>query len=234
MAKQRQKTKQKSKAARNRGRGEGLVMSAKRSLAVSGTANEIGVDMGRRFGLPMRFPSPVGDVTPANFKFTLGLANTAANACAVVFIFGNGTTAGSTLYMSTFCSGFGSMSLVYSRYLIRRLRVGVTQTTPITSGGYFIANYEATSSSSSLPPVSVADVSNSRHVVEGNPANPRSYTVTPTDYYNDWRATYGDGSSTSTSQMGTTQVLVSNSSAVAVECALLTVEADIIFCGYRV
>lgn len=224
----------KRKQRQNRQRGEELVLSSRRTLRVGGAGNAIGANVNQRFGIPSRFPSPVGDVTPANFKFSIDLANTTTNYSRVVLIFGNGTTTGSTLYMNAFCSGFNVMSTVFSRFLIRRIRVGVTQTTPITSGGYFIANYEATASSSSVPPVSVTDVSNSRHVVEGNPANPRSYTVNPTDYYNDWRATYGDGSTTSTSQMGTSQIIVNNALAVDADCALITVEADVVFCGYRV
>ena len=187
-----------------------------------------------RFGIPTRFPMPGTDVTPVNMKFSLGLTNTAANLSAVSFIYGNGTSAGAVLYMSDFCPGFKQLSLVYSRFLIKRIKFCFTQTTSTTATGYFIANYEATSSTSSTPPASIQDVSNTANLAEGNTTNPASFVVTPTDYYNDWRATYGDGSTTSTSQMGVTQLYVINSELINAAAGLISIELECVFAGYRV
>lgn len=187
-----------------------------------------------RYGIPTRFPMPGTDVAPVNMKFSLGVNNTAASLAAVSFIYGNGTSAGAVLYMSDFCNGFKQLSLAYSRFLIKRIVFSFTQTTSTTATSYFIANYEATSSTSSTPPTTVADVSNTSHLAEGNATNPSSFVVVPTDYYNDWRATYGDGSTTSTSQMGVSQLYVVNNEAINAAAGLIAVEIECVFAGYRV
>jgi hypothetical protein len=202
-------------------------------LRVGGTGmNQIG-SLQSRFGLPARYPLPTNDVVPANFKFTLDVRNTAEFLSAVTLVYGSGTSSGSVLYMNDFCPGFNNMATLYSRFLIKRIKFGVTQTTSTTEGGFHIANYEATSSTSSLPPTSVADVSNTQHLAYGNVVNPSSFVVHPTDYYNDWRASVGDGSSTSASQMGVTQVYIQNANPTGLLVALLTAELEVVFCGYR-
>jgi hypothetical protein len=160
--------------------------------------NFVGDNVISRFGLPSRYPLPTNDVVPANFKFSFIAYNTAEFQSRVALVYGNGTTSGSTLYMSTFCAGFGSLSLIYSRFLIKRLKLEMRQITPLTEEGFGIANYEATASSSAGPPANLADVANAVHTLETSPGRVGSFVVTPTDYYNDWRVTYGDGELTST------------------------------------
>jgi hypothetical protein len=210
-----------------------LVVRGRNGPKIGGSGmNQIGSLQGR-FGLPTRYPLPTNDVVPANFKFTLDVSNTGTSVCAVSLIYGSGTSAGAVLYMNQFCPGFNNMATLYSRFLIKRIKFGCTQTTSMTDGGFHIANYEATSSTSSLPPTSVADVSNTQHLAYGNVANPSSFVVHPTDYYNDWRASVGDGSTTSASQMGVTQVYIRNGLPATSLVALLTAELEVVFCGYR-
>lgn len=189
-----------------------------------------GDSLGTRFGLPARYPLPTNDVVPANFKFSFDLSNTIAGACLVSLAYGVGVTSGSTLFLDELCSGFKALSSAYSRFLIKRLKLEVLQTTPLTQGGYAIANYEAIPS---LVPTSVSDVANAVHVLEATPSQRGSFVCYPTDYYNEWRSTGGDGETDNAGRMGSSQIIINNQSAVAVSCALVTCELEMVFAGYR-
>jgi len=213
----------KSKTARRRTRRANNNNNNNR-IAVAGPS------LGSRFGLPMRYPMPANDVVPANLKFSFDLANTIAGGCLVVLAYGVGETSGSRLFLDDLCSGFKALSGAYSRFLVKRLKLEVLQTTPLTQGGYAIANFEAVPS---LVPTSVSDVANAVHVLEATPSQRGSFVCNPTDYYNDWRSTVGDGELTNDGRMGSSQILINNQSAVAVSCALVTCELEMLFAGYR-
>lgn len=173
---------------------------------------------------------PTSDVVPANFKFSIGLANTEAGACLVTLAYGVGVTSGDHLFLDEFCSGFKALASAYSRFLIKRIKLDMLQTTPLTLGGYGIANYEAIPSN---VPADVADVSNAVHVLECTPGQRGSFVCYPTEYYNEWRSTGGDGESDNAGRMGSSQILINNQAASGVSCALLTGELEMVFSGYR-
>lgn len=208
------KFKNKSRVPKGRGRNRG---------------NQIGTLAGR-FGIPTRFPLPSTDVVPANLRVTFNLSNTATGACNVSLAYGVGATSGATLYLDDLCSGFKALSTCYSRFLIKRLQLTVRLTTPSTLGGYGIANYEAIPSA---VPTSLGDVSNARHTCEASVLMPGTLTVTPTDYYNEWRSTGGDGDLTNDGRMGSSQISISNQGAINTEAGIVTLDMEMVFCGYR-
>lgn len=200
-----------------------------RARARNQRANQVGTLAGR-FGIPTRFPIPGTDVVPANLRVTFDLANTATGACNVSLAYGVGATSGATLYLDDLCSGFKALATCYSRFLIKRLQLTVRLTTPSTLGGYGIANFEAIPSG---VPSSLADVSNARHTCEASVLTPGTFTVTPTDYYNEWRSTGGDGDLTNDGRMGSSQISISNQAAINAQAAIVTLDMEMVFCGYR-
>jgi hypothetical protein len=193
-------------------------------------SNRIGATVNSRFGLPMRYPLPTGDVVPATLKFTYTLLNNSTGNAAQTLVWGKGATTASIKFLDNVCAGFGQMALIYSRFLIKRIRLQASMTGGINAVGYIAANYEAIPS---LVPTSLADVSNAVHTLHTVATNADSFVVTPTDYYNDWRSTVGDGELTNDGRMGTTQLYSFNAAASGVDAGIVSAEIEILFAGYR-
>lgn len=123
----------------------------------------------------------------------------------------------------------------YARFMISRLKVTVLCTSPYTGGGFIAANFESDNTGVSGPPTSLGDVTNALHSCVSTPGAPRTYTCVVADYFNDWRSATTSSTAGAAEEIdaGVIQLYGTNNSAKGVGVALLTIEVDFYFSGYR-
>lgn len=186
-------------------------------------------------GIPSRYPNPTGDVVPINMKATFSLAADVGGGIAALLVFGKGTTSGGYLFLDDLIPGFGSLCLSYSRFLIKRVRLEARTVTATLSGGYIAMNYEPTDSNRANVPSSLTDVSNAVHYVTGTAGAPGALVVNPMDYFNDWKQCVNDSSTNDpySTQMGVSQVFGGGFTTSAAVAAIVEVDVEAYFCGYR-
>lgn len=119
----------------------------------------------------------------------------------------------------------------YSRWMIKRLRVETQMVTAATSAGYTAFNYEPTDSDVASPPTTLANVVNSINHGLATPTIKDGYEVAVSSYYNDWRTTRPVG--LSSSQCGVIQIIGSNTLGDGIVAALMDIEIDVVFAGYK-
>jgi len=117
--------------------------------------------------------------------------------------------------------------------MITNLVVNLQMITPATGGGYAAINFEPDNSSVSSVPSTLADVSQSAHLVVVSPTQTGNMKVPVVDYFGDWRTTSVTGSSDAGTECGVCQFISSNSSGVSAPVAILTIAADVVLTGYR-
>jgi len=188
-----------------------------------------------RFGIPTRYPSPVGDVVPVTFKASTTLAADSAGAVSAIIIYGKGSSGAGYTFLDDLIPGFGALCNVYSRFLIRRVRVEARTVTATLSGGYVGINYEPTDSNRAGPPSSLLDVSASVNFAMATAGAPGAIVVSPTDYFNDWKQCVNDTATNDpySTQMGVTQIGGGGFTALTASAIMYEVEIEAYFCGYR-
>lgn len=188
-----------------------------------------------RFGIPTRYPSPVGDVVPVTFTASTTLSADGTGGVSAIVIYGKGVSGAGYTFLDDLIPGFGALCNVYSRFLIRRIRVEARTVTATLSGGYVGVNYEPTDSNRAGPPSTLVDVSNSAHYAMATAGVPGVITVSPTDYFNDWKQCVNDSTSNDpySTQMGVTQIGGGGFTSLAASAIVYEVSIEAYFCGYR-
>lgn len=122
----------------------------------------------------------------------------------------------------------------YARFMVTRLKVTATCTSPYTSGGFLACNFEADSTGVSGPPSSLGDVTNANVYAIATPGSPSTYVTDVCLYFNDWKnSTLDAGDPADIIDAGIIQIWGSNSSGTGIGVGLLTIECDFYFAGYR-
>jgi hypothetical protein len=167
---------------------------------------------------------------------TINLVNTAAGFASYLMILKPQTMSLSSGYFSlgTEFPILASMAEHYSRFMIRGFSATMVPTTAATGGGYVALGFEPDDSSASGPPASLSDVTNAVHSDVAQVTEQANITFNVSDYFNDWKSTYEkSGNPDSLSQAGVVQFWSSNSNAISTGVALVQVELDMHFVGYR-
>jgi len=188
-----------------------------------------------RFGLPSRYPPPLGDVIPVTLKASSTLAADGSGYCTGLVVYGKGVTGAGYIFLDDLIPGFGALCTVYSRFIIKQARVEVRTVTATLNGGFVAVNYEPTDSNRANPPASLSDVSNAVHYSTGTAGAPGSITFKPSDYFNDWKQCVNDSATNDpySTQMGVSQIYGGGFTALTASALLYEVEIEAYFCGYR-
>jgi len=188
-----------------------------------------------RFGIPTRYPTPVGDVVPVTFKASSTLAADASGFTSAAIIYGKGSSSSTYIFLDDLIPGFGALCNVYSRFLIRRARIEVRTVTATLNGGYVGVNYEPTDSNRAGPPANLLDVSASVNYAMATAGAPGVVLVSPTDYFNDWKQCVNDSATNDpySTQMGVTQIIGGGFTASTASALMYEIEIEAYFCGYR-
>ncbi len=125
------------------------------------------------------------------------------------------------------------MGTQYAHFMVSHLKVQLVPTSPATSGGYVALSFEPDDTATSGPPSTLQDVSSAVHSDVAQVTEIAGIELNPSDYYNDWRSTTTPGASNQGSTAGVVQVWCSNNSASGVGVAILQIELDIHFSGFR-
>lgn len=187
-----------------------------------------------RYGLPQRYPSPVGDVIPFNMRASKELESNGGGAASMLIVLGRGTSTSSYLFLDDLIPGFGALCTTFSRFVISRIRVEARTTTNIIGGGFVGVNYEPTDSERANPPSDLVDVSNAVHYAMATPGAPAVFVARVSDYYNEWKASANEvaaNHNANDTQMGVIQVYASGAESTLV--GMLNVQVEGYFCGYR-
>lgn len=221
----------KSKSARKRAQNTRKMNGRQSGLGAAGGV----LSTTQRLGIPARYPTAAGDVVPLTMKASYIAAADELGFTSAVLIFGKGVTTGDYLFLDDLIPGFGAMCNVYSRFLIRRVRMEVRTVSATLSGGYAAMNYEPTDSNRANPPTSLIDVSNSVHYAMATAGAPGVVVVSPTDYFNDWKQCVNDTATNDpySTQMGVSQVIGGGFTPNAAAAVMVSVEVEAYFCGYR-
>jgi len=121
----------------------------------------------------------------------------------------------------------------YARFMVTRLKVTATCTSPYTSGGFLACNFEADSTGVSGPPSTLGDVTNANVYAIATPGAPGTYVTDVCLYFNDWKNTFDASDPADIIDAGIIQIWGNNSSGTGIGVGLLTIECDFYFAGYR-
>lgn len=182
--------------------------------------------------VPNTYPKAIGDVVPVRLRASI-LPNTGVGGfVALLVVLGTGVTSATYIFADDLWAGFGAMASVYSRFIITKVRANLKTTTSAISSSYVGMNFEASNSTTSGPPVSIGDVTNSVHFADATAGSPGELVVAPTDYYNDWRTTNAGSevNSNMLGQMGVLQIYATGPASSPV--AIIDIEIDCLFAGY--
>lgn len=177
------------------------------------------------------FPDQIG----MRLRTSFALNNLAAGSGALIMSVSPNSTTSSPDYsaLGNYFTVLPGLAGQYSRFMVSRLLVQATPTTPATSGGFIAINYEPTNATRSGPPVTVADVLTSAHADVAQVTQVASVEAYPSDYFNAWIYTRSGVTTDAFDIAGVSQILASNSSVTAATVGLVTVEVDIHFAGLR-
>lgn len=188
-----------------------------------------------RFGIPQRYPSPAGDVVPVTFKASSTLAADGAGFTTGIIVYGKGSSGANYIFLDDLIPGFGALCNIYSRFLIRNVRVEVRTVTATLSGGFAAVNYEPTDSNRANPPASLLDVSAAVNYAMATAGAPGVVEVAPTEYFNDWKQCVNDTATNDpySTQMGVSQIYGGGFTALSAAAVMYEVVIEAYFCGYR-
>jgi len=125
------------------------------------------------------------------------------------------------------------MANQYARFMLTRYVVQLVPTSPATSGGYVAVNFEPDEASTTGPASVLADVVSSLHSDVAQVTEIAGIQCNVSDYFNDWKSSTIAGNVDATHHAGVTQIWCSNSQSNTTGVALLQIEVDIHFCGFR-
>lgn len=184
--------------------------------------------------LPVAYSS-ASDIMCLQLKTTIGLANTEAGFIKRVIALTPGVI-GTSGYdgLGNHFPILNSLRTSYARFMLSKVKVGLSCMSPYTEGGYAAANFEADGTGVSGPPSSLTDVTTARHHVIATPGSPQSYSFAPSDYYNDWRLCSVEADQESDAiDAGIIQIYADNSQISGESTVLVTLEFDFYFANYR-
>lgn len=184
--------------------------------------------------LPRSFRS-AGDETSLRLRASNAVANSLAGAATIILALAptSITTTGYRGLGDSFPILLG-MAKQYSRFMITRVTAQLIPTTAATAGGFVAIGYEADDTNTSSPPTSLTDVTSAVHSDVAQVTEIAGIEFNVSDYFNEWKYTTGSGgSSTSIGQAGAIQIYAINSGVQHDQIAILQIEVDIHFSGYR-
>ena len=182
---------------------------------------------------------PIYRATPDTFSIRLKTAHsvtntTAGNASLIIALTPSTIAAASYYGLADYFPLLTGFQSQYTRFMVSRLSVRLVPVTPLTGGGYVAAGYQPDDSNTSGPPTSLTDVTSALHSDIAQVTEIAAFTVMPCDYFNEWRqCTLTTGTTTFDSQAGVIQLFCANTAAITNVAALLELEVDIHFSGYR-
>lgn len=188
-----------------------------------------------RYGLPQRYPSPIGDVVPLTVRASGALSADETGQSSAMIVFGTGSTGAGYIFLDDLLSGYAALAGVYSRFIVRSARLEVRTVTATLSGGYVAANYEPTDSARASVPSSLIDVSNAVHYTFATAGAPGVIAVSPSDYFNDWRVTASASTllDASDAQCGVMQIIGGGFTPNTATALVFDLELELYFCGYK-
>lgn len=184
--------------------------------------------------LPRSFRS-AGDETSLRLRSSNAIANSGASASSLILALApiSIATAGYKGLGDSFPILVG-MAKQYSRFMITRVTAQLVPTTAATAGGYVAIGYEADDTNTSAPPTSLLDVTSAVHSDVAQVTEIAGIEFNVTDYFNEWKyCTAPSGTSTMIGQVGAIQIFCVNSGALGDQIAILQIEVDIHFSGFR-
>lgn len=184
--------------------------------------------------LPRGFRS-WGDETSLKLRSTSSIANSSAGHAQLILAL-SPVHIGATNYVGlgdTFPLVLG-MAPSYARFMITRVVAQLVPTTGTTLGGYVALGFQADDTNTEGPPSSLLDVTTAVHSDVAQVSETACIQFNVSDYYNEWKySSPSGGSSTNIGQAGVIQLVCVNSGATGDIVALLQLEIDIHFSGYR-
>lgn len=189
--------------------------------------------LSKRFGIPSRMPFPRGDVVPLTMRASKQLTSDGTGVASLCLVYGRGASSGTYTFLDDLIVGFGALCPVYSRFLIKNLRIEARCISSLVNGGFTAFNYEPTDTNRSNPPSTLIDVSNSVNYDMATPGVDGCIVVRPMDYFNDWKPCVVESSAISApeTQFGVTQVLAVGALSSVITVIDITVE--VLFSGYN-
>lgn len=121
----------------------------------------------------------------------------------------------------------------YAKFMITRLVVQMAATTPYTDGGYVAISFEPDDTGVSAPPGTLSDVMSSVHSDVAQVGETAQLALDVCTYFNDWKSCSSGGAAATTYQAGVVQTWSTNARPNSTGVAIMTIEVDIHFCGYR-
>lgn len=188
-------------------------------------------------GVP-RLPSiyrAAGDVTAVRLRNSYSMTNRSAGLANRLFVLSPEVfaTAG-YIGLGNIFPMLTGMSSQYSRFMVARVTAQVIPVSPVTEAGYVALGYEPTDSAVSVPPTTLGDTTTSVHSDVAQVTEIAGISFDASDYYNDWRVVDpSTGDATAQSQAGVIQVFCANIQPVDSSVAILQLEVDLHFCGFR-
>lgn len=178
------------------------------------------------------------DVVPMHLKGTRSLLNVYDGVGSS----GSGNLSIALTPMNISSAGYSSLKHVFpvlnsmegsfTKFTITRLKVEVRSVSASTGGGYVAFCYEASGPTHTSPPHSVADASSGAHSAIVTPGNVAGFTLNCSDYENDWSELGAD--STLKADCGSLQFITENPLSANSVSAIIMLEIDFFFTGYRV
>lgn len=223
MVKQRQMNRQSKKRKQRKGFGTGMGYFP-RAIGYQGT---------KIVPLPRQFSLGTQDVYPMRLKGTTSISNTAAGVFTAGYALSPQDTASSSYVgLGNLLPILNSMRGSFTEYMFTRVHVHVMCTSPYTGGGVVGFCYEASDSARNGLPTTLADASGSISAV-ASPGSPASIEVNCTDYNKQWLTTFSSAADQRSEEAGLIQLYGTNGSAISLAVAVITVEVDVFFTGFR-
>lgn len=197
--------------------------------------NSKAMSIAGRYGLPSRYPSPVGDVVPLTVRASGTLSADETGIAAGMIVLGSGTSGAGYIFLDDLVAGYAALASVYSRFIVRHVRLEVRTVTATLSGGFAAANFEPTDSVRANVPSGLLDVSNSVHYTFATAGAPGVLEASPSDYFNDWRVPAPNSTNldASDSQFGVMQMIGGGFTPETATAMVYDLTVEMYFCGYR-
>jgi hypothetical protein len=175
------------------------------------------------------------DMLPMRLRTSFILANTAANLGSYVIMITPFTVATpGYISLGNIFPALVGLASSYSKCMVTKLDVQATMISPLTAGGYVALGYEATSTSTTVPPTTLLDVTTNIHSDVAQVTESAVISVDVSQYFNDWQAVENNvGVPGVTREMGAVQLRFSNSLANTIEAVIVQIEIDFYYAGYR-
>lgn len=186
--------------------------------------------------LPPSFTHNKADIFPMHLRGTTGLSNLTTGLLSRMIALTPAETVTQTASfgLGTVFPVLNNIRSSFTEFMITRLTCVVTPVTPTTDVGFIAMCFEATDSARNAPPSSVQDASSGTHSAVATPMHPASITFNCVDYNEQWLTTYTSAADQRSEEAGVIQFYGANGGAAGGTVAIVTLELDIFFTGYRV